>query len=69
MRMSRAFFVVLAATLPAAVAIINAGAVVLRPCGVLEMEASWVDSPKDGASYVTTLPALLAKQLCVLCRV
>jgi hypothetical protein len=49
MRMSRAFFVVLAATLPAAVAIINAGAVVLRPCGVLEMEASWVDAPKDGS--------------------
>ena len=67
--MSRAFFVVLAATLPAAVAIINAGAVLLRPCGVLEMEASWVDSPKDGSSYVPTLPALLAKRLCVLCRV
>lgn len=21
----------------------------LKPCGVLEMEASWIDSPKDGA--------------------
>ena len=47
--MSSAFFVVLAATLPAAVVIINAGAVGLKPCGVLEMEASWVDSPRDGA--------------------
>ncbi len=35
MRMSRAFFVVLTVTLPAAVAIINTGAVLLRPWGVL----------------------------------
>ena len=30
-------------------AIISAGSVLLKPCGVLEMEASWVDSPKDGS--------------------
>lgn len=32
-------------------ATIGAGAVLLKPCGVLEMEASWVDSPKDGSYY------------------
>ena len=47
--MSSVFFVVLVAMLPAAVAIINAGAVQLKPCGVLEMETSWVDSPRDDA--------------------
>jgi hypothetical protein len=44
-----AFFMLVAMTLRTATAIINAGAVLLKPCGVLEMEASWVDSPKDGA--------------------
>ena len=47
--MSSALFVVLSATLPATVAIINAGTVLLKPCGVLEMETSWVDSPRDDA--------------------
>jgi hypothetical protein len=44
-----AFFILVVMTLPTAMAIINAGVVLLKPCGVLEMEASWVDSPKDGA--------------------
>ena len=44
-----ALALLLATMLPTAMAIINAGAVLLKPCGVLEMEASWVDSPKDGS--------------------
>jgi hypothetical protein len=47
--MCSALFILVVMTLPTAMAIINAGAVLLKPCGVLEMEASWVDSPKDGA--------------------
>ncbi len=43
------FFVLLVSALPTAMAIINAGTVLLKPCGVLEMEASWVDSPKAGS--------------------
>ena len=44
-----ALALLLATMLPTAMAIINAGAVLLKPCGVLEMEASWVDSPKNGS--------------------
>ena len=44
-----ALALLVATMLPPAMAIINAGAVLLKPCEDLEMEASWVDSPKDGS--------------------
>ena len=47
----QAFLLVLATTLRGAAAMINAGTVVVIPCGVLEMEVSWVDSPQDGEMY------------------
>lgn len=47
----RALLLVFAATLRGAAAMISGGAVLLKPCGVLEMQASWVDSPQHGALY------------------
>ena len=43
------FFILLVLAVRTTMAMISAGAVLLKPCGVLEMEASWVDSPKDGS--------------------
>ena len=44
-------FILLVVMVRTTTATISAGAVLLKPCGVLEMEASWVDSPKDGSYY------------------
>ena len=44
-------FILLVVMVRTTTATISAGAVLLKPCGVLEMEDSWVDSPKDGSYY------------------
>ena len=42
-------FILLVVMVRTTTEMISDGAVLLKPCGVLEMEVSWVDSPKDGS--------------------
>ena len=60
-------FILLVVMARTTTAIISAGSVLMKPCGVLEMEVSWVDSPKDGSYYhmylLTTIQATGAVQL------
>ena len=40
-------FILLVVMVRTTTEMISDGAVLLKPCGVLEMEVSWVDSPKE----------------------